>query len=172
MAANPTPPHFTPTQCQNVSLLAHPHSIASLPSSSPFPPNLSHSLAVPYSKPNPKRAERYPHYHSCSRQWKVCLDLAFFLFPLSRRRPALVRILAASNEVGESRGASHPAVVLYEFQALYTLISGIRVVCRDGNIGRTRCVLSPLCGLIQEHWRSISGLQASGKALSLSRHPS
>lgn len=37
VAANSTLPHFTPTQCQNVSLLAHPHSIASLPSSSPSP---------------------------------------------------------------------------------------------------------------------------------------
>lgn len=38
VAASSTPPHFTPTQCPNVSLLAHPHSIASLPSS-PLPPS-------------------------------------------------------------------------------------------------------------------------------------
>lgn len=39
VAASSTPPHFTPTQCPNVSLLAHPHSIASLPSS-PLPANI------------------------------------------------------------------------------------------------------------------------------------
>lgn len=73
---------------------------------------LSRSLAVPYSKPNPKRAERYPHYHSCSRQRKVCLDRAFILFPSLRRRPALVRILVARNQEGESWRVSFSSGVI------------------------------------------------------------
>lgn len=83
----------------------------------PSPPgeyslSLFRSLAVPYSKPNPKRAERYPHYHSCSRQRKVCLDPAFIPFPTLRCRPTSVRILAARDEAGESRRISSSSGVI------------------------------------------------------------
>lgn len=74
----------------------------------------------------------------------------------------------------ENRDASHLVVVLYEFRALYTLISVIGVarrVCGIGNVDRTRCVLSALCGVI-EAYLGVDSMSASlsGKALSLSRH--
>lgn len=45
-------------------------------------------------KPNPKRAERYPHYHSCSRQRKVCLEPS--VHPLSSPSPPFLSLQNAS----------------------------------------------------------------------------
>ncbi|KAG7211709.1 hypothetical protein KM043_010958 [Ampulex compressa] len=77
-----------------------PAAILSAPSSSP----------PAASKSNPKRAERQLHYHSCSKQRKVCLDPSFI--PLA--------------EASSLAAAPHPAALLDEFRALYTLISGAR----------------------------------------------
>lgn len=81
--------------------------------------------AASFSKPNPKRAERHPHYHSCSRQRKVCLVSVLFRHPTTFDADTV----GAHTWVGEDiePPTSHPAVMLYEFRALCTLISGTGV---------------------------------------------
>lgn len=138
--ANSTPPHFAPTQCRNAGLFAF-SPLCSNAHSSTFtlgkrsPSLLFRSLAVPCSKPNPKRAERHPHYHSCSRQRKVCFRPG--VHPLSLPSPpsrrASVRIPDSSQPGSRSIEARlHPAVMLYEFRALYTLISAVGIVSYAG----------------------------------------
>lgn len=83
--------------------------------------------AASFSKPNPKRAERHPHYHSCSRQRKVCLVSVLFRHPTTFDADTVGA--HSRTWVGEDiePPTSHPAVMLYEFRALCTLISGTGV---------------------------------------------
>lgn len=71
-------------------MLYHPHTdtealVSSTRETSPplAPPRffLVPRSAASFSKPNPKRAERHLHYHSCSRQRKVCLVSVLFRHP-------------------------------------------------------------------------------------------
>lgn len=92
-------------KCSNTFMNYRSYSTATIPSFSftfsdnPFfglsfslsPSPCSSYSAVVFSEPNPKRAERYSHYHSCSRQRKVCLDPILFRQPGSTSTPALVR---------------------------------------------------------------------------------
>ena len=79
-------------------LLFYPHSFASIS-----------RVLQQRSNPNPKRAQRHPHYHSCSRQRKVCLD--------TNPRPLFTHFTFS---------VSYLVVILYVyvFQALCKLISG------------------------------------------------
>lgn len=97
---------------------------------SPFATSSFLMAARRVAKPNPKRAERRPYYHSCSRRRKVCLDPVSLSTPRLVRRGAVCSCGGRLEKVATRRGwstTSHPAVMLYEFRALYTLISGAGV---------------------------------------------